>query len=138
MTVLVAYDGSRPAQKAVERAVNQHPDEEIILLGVIEAAGGSLGAGFDLIKERLKEGRDEVAEEISEDLKDVLHRDDIDVRMETAVGQPAREVVSFAEEHDVDEIIVGSHGREGVSRVLLGSVAEKIARRAPITVTIVR
>ncbi|MDZ7731027.1 MAG: universal stress protein [Natrialbaceae archaeon] len=38
----------------------------------------------------------------------------------------------------VDRIVIGSHGRTGLSRVLLGSVAEEVARRAPIPVTIVR
>jgi nucleotide-binding universal stress UspA family protein len=44
----------------------------------------------------------------------------------------------LAEDHDVDGIVMGSHGRSGISRVLLGSVAETAVRRAPCPVTIVR
>jgi len=60
--------------------------------------------------------------------------------IETAVetGPPARTIVEYADENDADQIVIGSHGRSGVSRVLLGSVAETVARRSPVPVTIVR
>ncbi|WP_306055066.1 universal stress protein [Natronococcus wangiae] len=137
MAVLVAYDGSAPAQKAVEYAFSTHADEEIILLRVVEAADGSTGAGIGLVQEALRERQEEASTEL-EDATEVIDTDDVEFRTETAVGKPEREVVEFAEEHDVDHVIIGSHGREGVSRVLLGSVAEKIVRRAPVPVTVVR
>ena len=138
MAVLVAYDGSRPAQQAVEYAVAEHSDEELILLRVIEAAEGSTGAGIGLVKERLKELREESAAAVSEDVDDVLEAADVEFRIETAVGDPAREIVAFAEANDVGHIVIGNHGRDGVSRVLLGSVAERVVRRAPVPVTLVR
>jgi nucleotide-binding universal stress UspA family protein len=141
MAVLVAYDGSDPAQKAVERAVSaagELDEEEIILLRVIEAADGMLEAGFDIIQDRLKELREEKPEELSADVRRILEEGDPEFRVETVVGKPAREIVSYAEEHDVSEIVVGSHGRTGVSRVLLGNVAENVVRRAPTTVIVVR
>jgi nucleotide-binding universal stress UspA family protein len=138
MAILVAYDGSRPAQKAVERAVSEHADQELVLLRVVEVAGGALGAGIDLVKERLKEEPEETAADLSEQVVDLLDSEAVEYRTETVVGRPGREIVSFAEDHDIDEIIVGSHGREGVSRVLIGSVAEEVVSRAPTTVTVVR
>ena len=138
MTVLVAYDNSEPAQKALQWATDEHPGEEIILLRIIEAAGGSTSAGINLAQEKLMELQDEKQDEISEEATNVIENDDIDVRTETAIGDPAQEIVEFAEENDVDHILVGSHGRSGVSRVLLGSVAEKVVRRAPVPVTVVR
>jgi nucleotide-binding universal stress UspA family protein len=138
MAILVAYDGSHPAQKAVERAVRAADGEEIILLRVIEAADGMIGAGLDIVQERLKEMREEKTDELSEDVEAVLEANGVEFRIETVVGNPSREVVSFAEEHDVSEIVIGSHGREGVSRVLLGNVAENVVRRAPVTVIVVR
>lgn len=138
MTILVAYDSSDPAQKAVEHTFREYPDEDIVLLHVLEAAGGSTGAGFELLKERLKEREGERAGEVSDEVRELLEDGSSDYSVETAVGKPAQEVVQFAEEHDVDQIVVGSHGRAGVSRALLGSVAEKIVRRAPVPVTVVR
>ncbi|WP_276259007.1 universal stress protein [Haloglomus litoreum] len=141
MAVLVAYDGSDPAQKAVQRAVsaaNEMGEEEIILLRVVEAADGMLEAGWDIIQDRLKEIQEQHPTELAGDIKSVLETEDIEFRVETVAGKPAREIVAFAEENDISEIVIGSHGREGVSRVLLGNVAENVVRRAPTTVIVVR
>ncbi len=138
MAILVAYDGSNAAQKAVKRAVRAADGEEIILLRVIEAADGMLEAGIDIVQERLKEVQDEKTNEVYEEIKPMLEAEGVEFRIETVVGKPSREIVSFAEENDVSEIVVGSRGREGVSRVLLGNVAESVVRRAPVTVIVVR
>ncbi len=138
MPVLVAYDGSDPAQKALQHAATYYPQDEIILLRVAEAADGSLEAGVDLIQEKLKELRRETEREISEEVGELIRRDDLDFRMEIVAGKPARKIVEFAESHDVHTIVIGNHGRKGVSRILLGSVAEQVVRRAPTTVTVVR
>ena len=138
MAILVAYDGSPPAQKAVERAVRAADGEEIILLRVIETADGMIEAGLDIVQNRLKEMQEQKTSELSEDTRTLLDTEDVEFRVETAIGKPSREIVSFAEENDVSEIVIGSHGREGVSRVLLGNVAENVVRRSPITVMVVR
>lgn len=52
----------------------------------------------------------------------------------TAGGDPARQIVKYATRHGIDLIVLGAHGRSGVSRVLLGSVAERVARTAPCPV----
>jgi nucleotide-binding universal stress UspA family protein len=49
-------------------------------------------------------------------------------------GVPAREIVTYAREHRIDLIILGTHGRTGMSRALLGSVAERVVRTAPCPV----
>jgi len=136
MAILVPYDGSRPAQQAVEYAVDNWADQPLVLLRVIETADGSLEAGVDLVKERLKKEREEGAAELSDDLLETLSA--VDYEVETVVGKPARGIVDFAEANDVSHIVIGSHGRAGASRVLLGSVAQTVVRRAPTPVTVVR
>lgn len=139
MALLVPYDGSRPAEQAIEYVIREHPDKELVLLRVVEAADGSLEAGLNLIQERFKEEREDIAAEIHEEVTELLEESDTDFRVELAVGKPAREIVEFVEENDdIEGIVLGSHGRDGVSRVLLGSVAEKVVRRAPVPVTVVR
>jgi nucleotide-binding universal stress UspA family protein len=141
MAVLVAYDGSDPARKAVQRAVraaNEIGEDEVVLLRVIEAADGMLEAGFDIVQDRLKEFREQEPKELSADIRSLLESEAVEFRIEAVAGKPAREIVSYAEEHDISEIVIGSHGREGVSRVLLGNVAENVVRRAPTTVIVVR
>ncbi|ADB59177.1 UspA domain protein [Haloterrigena turkmenica DSM 5511] len=138
MKVLVAYDGSAPAQKAVEYAFDEYADEEITLLRVVEFADGYTEASIRAIQDLLDDREEEAAAKLREDLMDLVDTSGVDFRMEVASGDPAREVVKYAEENDVDHILVGSHGRKGVSRILLGSVAERIVRRAPVSVTLVR
>ncbi len=138
MAVLVAYDGSEPARQAAERAFAEHADEEIILLRVVEAADGYTEAGIELVREYLANRRKRASERMDEELTELVGSKDVDFRTEIAVGDPAREIVRFADEHDIDHIIIGNHGRSGVSRVLLGSVAEKVIRRSSVPVTVVR
>lgn len=138
MAILVPYDGSDPADRAVEHAVNMVDDEALVLLRVIEASDGMIEAGIDLVQEKLKEMQQQETGGLSAESKSLLDDADVAFRIEFSVGKPSREIVSFAEENDVTQVIIGSHGRRGVSRVLLGNVAEKVVRRAPTTVTVVR
>jgi nucleotide-binding universal stress UspA family protein len=138
VTVLVAYDGSDPAREAVEYALEEHSDDEVVLLRVVELAGGATDAGVELLRDRLGDRPEEVSETTAEQLDDLLDATDVEVTLETAIGEPAEEIVSYADESDIDHVVVGSSGRGGVSRVLLGSVAETVARRSAVPVTIIR
>lgn len=60
-----------------------------------------------------------------------------DVETVVVEGNPASEVVRVATERKVDLIVLGSHGRGGISRAILGSVADKVMRTAPCPVMIV-
>ncbi len=62
----------------------------------------------------------------------------VTVRAEVGVGPPAEVVVRFAREHAVDLVVMGTHGHTGLAHVILGSVAEKVVRRAPCPVLTVR
>jgi nucleotide-binding universal stress UspA family protein len=53
-------------------------------------------------------------------------------------GVAASEIVTFAQEENYDLIVIGTHGRTGIQHALLGSVAEKVVRRAPCPVLTVR
>lgn len=55
-------------------------------------------------------------------------------RGELASGEPWHRIIDFAQAHGVDLIVMGTHGRRGVSRVLLGSVADKVVRLAHVPV----
>jgi len=59
-------------------------------------------------------------------------------KLDYAWGQAASVICEYAEQHTVDMIVLGSHGRTGIKAMLLGSVSHAVANRAPCTVTIVR
>ena len=60
------------------------------------------------------------------------------VRVDSKVALPYPEILRFAEQNGIDLIVMGTHGRGGVSHLLLGSIAEKVVRRAPCPVLTVR
>ena len=60
------------------------------------------------------------------------------VERHVVIGRPADEIVRFARDKDVDLIVVGTHGRTGIRRVLMGSVAEHVVREAPCPVLSIR
>ena len=53
-------------------------------------------------------------------------------------GIAADEIVRFARERAIDVVVIGTHGRKGLARLLLGSVAERVVREAPCAVVVVR
>lgn len=57
---------------------------------------------------------------------------------EATCGDPATEIVRFAERNGCDLIVMGTHGRSGIKRLVLGSVAETVVRHAPCSVLVVR
>jgi nucleotide-binding universal stress UspA family protein len=62
----------------------------------------------------------------------------IPVRHVFLEGDPATEIVRFAADAGIDLIVMGTHGRTGLERLLMGSVAEKVMREAPCSVLVVK
>lgn len=63
---------------------------------------------------------------------------DVPVETDVLIGEPGRMAVGLAEKLSVDLIVMGTHGRGGVSRLLLGSVADYVLRHAPCPVLTIR
>lgn len=138
--ILVPIDGSPQAHRALEYALAEHPDATFIVLHVVnpsQIAYATDPSGMDYWEEWY-ESSQEHAEEILEDAAARVNDAGATVTSAIELGSPARVIVDYAEENDVDLIVMGSHGRSGVSRILLGSVAETVVRRAPCPVTVVR
>lgn len=136
--ILVAIDGSEVSKNAFEYTLSEYPDEAITALHVIESANPFLSIGFSFdsyseIPSHEYESAEKLLEERTEEVEG-----DIEIQTAIETGKVAQEIVEYSEKNDVDHIIIGSHGRERTSRILLGSVAEAVARRSPVPITIVR
>lgn len=138
MELLVALDDSDPGWAALEYALADHPDADIVVVHVVDLRESGYGEFAHLGTEAMRERRRKRGEELFEAVREHAAERGREVDTELLVGQPAAAVVEYAAECGVDRIVVGSHGRSGVSRAVLGSVAERIARRSPVPVTIVR
>lgn len=71
-------------------------------------------------------------------LREIASRSRCEVEVHVCEGQPTDVICEFAEKVGADLIVMGTHGREGLSNFLLGSVAERTQRRAPCAVLTVR
>jgi nucleotide-binding universal stress UspA family protein len=61
-----------------------------------------------------------------------------DIQYEVLRGSPTEEILRYAKEQDIDLIVMGTHGRKGLDKVLFGSTAAKVVREAPCSVLVVR
>ncbi len=117
--ILVATDGSETAARAVDRAVE-----------VARALGSTLTV---LSVGPVSQASSVVTREAAR------HGDSgVEIRTETASGDPASVLVERAERGDVDLLVLGNKGMTGASRFLLGSVPNKVSHHAPVAVLIVR
>lgn len=136
MEVLVPLDGSPQSTAALDHAVDRFPEATITLVHVVDPVEDdwddpSTQAG------RRYETQKRAADRLFEDARARIP-EGLTVQTTTETGSPWREIVSYVEEHDVDHVVMGSHGRDGASRLLLGSVAELVVRRSPAPVTVVK
>jgi nucleotide-binding universal stress UspA family protein len=137
--VLIPLDGSEPSERALDHALETAPDAEVTLLTVIDPSSGfGAGAGTPGAAEVWYESQKEQTESRLEEASETIETRGMVSKTVVETGRPAATIVEYAENHDIDQIIMGSHGRKGVSRLLLGSVAESVVRRAPVPVTVVR
>ena len=140
--VLVPYDDSERSTEALDFALTQHPDARITVLHVVDpsdfyAATGMEGgamANYDAIMEHQNERAENLLTEASERAAE----SGVDVETDHVVGSVSRSIIEYVEGNEVDHVVIGSHGRTGARRILLGSVAETVTRRSPVPVTIVR
>jgi nucleotide-binding universal stress UspA family protein len=135
--ILVPLDESEPAATALDRALEQHSDTEITVLCVLEMDELTYGGGT-AAAENVEEARREEAEELFENAQKRADAYDVNLSTATETGQPGEAIVGYAEEHSIDNIIMGSHGRSGLSGILVGSVAETVIQNSSVTVTIAR
>lgn len=140
--VLVPVDGSSQSEAALEYVLDEMPDPTVTLLHVVGPVG-SYAYGdddyFDVEGYREEqERRHERGERMLDEYRDRAVDRGVEAETVVTTGRPAARILEAVEDRDVDHVVMGSRGRSGVGRVLFGSVAETVTRRASVPVTIVR
>ena len=125
MDVLIPVDGSEPAEEALDYALEQFGDEALTALYVIDPADGATSWGPAGADGWLSSAREQAAT-VLEGAEERAAGAGADIAADSTTGRPAQGIIAYAEEGGFDHIVIGSHGREGLSRVLLGSVAETV------------
>ncbi|AEH35862.1 universal stress protein [Halopiger xanaduensis] len=137
--VLVPMDGSEMSERALEYALEVYPDAELTVLHVVggpspmwaEATGLALADDFEA-KAR------EHADVIFDRAREIAADADSDVTLDTEIelGHPVRAIINRAD--DYETVVIGTHGGTVADRVFVGNVAERVVRRSPVPVVVVR
>ncbi len=139
--ILAPTDFSQPAKQAVDYAFElaQAFGAKLILLHVIEVplypTGGFMPPGMAavLLGEWERQARMDLAEVLSES------RDaPVEIMRRVVIGSASRAIIEVAAAEQVDVIVMATHGRSGVSHLIMGSVTERVVRLAPCAVLTIR
>jgi nucleotide-binding universal stress UspA family protein len=143
--ILIPTDGSDVAESAVEHALDlaERYDAEVHALYVVDIDSVNLGLGTEQV-DRLKQGRFDEMEELKSKANEATGvvaargaERDVEVVEHVAGGRPHKVIADYADDHGMDLIVMGSHGRAGVRRALLGSVTERTLRSTHVPVLVV-
>ena len=134
--VMVTLDGSDTANQALTHAefLATKFDAELSLFRVVPEIQ-SLG---DVDGEESAQTRqlNEAEEDLNSQAEILKHH--VNINMATDVGEPAERIVDYAKKHEIDLIVMTTHGRSGLSRMIYGSVAEQVLHTAPCAILLVR
>lgn len=142
LTILVPVDFDEPSRAAVALAaeLGHALQARVIVLHVVPPTG--LPEGTRVLP---SEGSDpvEVSEYVSARARDLLVKRftqallaSVEARVEARAGHPVPSILRAIDEWKVGLVVLGTHGRKGTSRMLLGSVAESIVRTSPVPVLV--
>ena len=143
--ILIPTDGSKVAAAAVDQAIDlaDKYGAEVHALYIADTDAIHFSLGTEQV-DRIRQGNFAGMTELREDAEAatgyVVDRGaefGVDVVEHHAGGQPHRMIADYAEDHDIDVIVMGSHGRAGVRRALLGSVTERTLRSTHVPVLVV-
>jgi nucleotide-binding universal stress UspA family protein len=133
--ILVPYDFSTPARRALETAVDLAAARRgrlVVLLVITPVYAGEVGYTW------FPEGRllDDTRRQLAEIVTRVTKRRGVPADCRVEIGTPVERIMDAARRADV--IVMSTMGRTGLSRMLLGSVAERVVRHSPVPVLTIR
>jgi len=138
--VLIATDGSESAEKAASFGVEiaRLSGAKVYAIYVIDTTPYYSIPLDQVWSKEVYEQFDKVGHEITSDVVESARAAGLEAESIVLKGNPPERILNFSEEQNVDMIVVGSHGKGGFERLVIGSVSEKIVRHAKVPVLVVR
>ena len=135
--ILVPTDGSPASDAAIEHAIDLagRYDATLHALYVVDgAAYSSLEAGAEIVVEALESEGEEATGRVADAAADA----GVECVSTVASGTAYRSIHDYVDGNDIDVVVMGTHGRKGLDRYLLGSVTERVVRTSDVPVLTVR
>ena len=138
--VLVPLDGSELSESALTHVTDIISDchaADVVLIRIKEPLDPNVIGTLDAkVAVELDEAyRDEAARYLDK-VVEILKEKGIAAKTEVLSGNPAEEIIKYSQKNDIDLIIMSTRGRSGISRLVFGSVAEKVIRNSTVPVLI--
>ncbi|ADI74057.1 UspA domain protein [Methanohalobium evestigatum Z-7303] len=137
--ILIATDGSENSKNAVQSGINlaKNTGAKVYTVYIIEPVSAAMSRkGPDWAKSAMEMMRKE-GEKATEYVEKIGQEADIDVESIILEGDPAEEVIKFADKNDINLIVMGTRGLSGIKRFMVGSVADKVVRHSEKEVLVV-
>ena len=134
-TVVIATDGSSSVERAVDVALDLAARFDATVHAIFVVDAGDVDAAPERVREEFREALRERGERAT---ADVAARTAAEVVTVVEEGRPPQVIAAYAREHDADVVAMGTRGRHGENRFLVGSVAERVVRTCPVPVLTVR
>jgi nucleotide-binding universal stress UspA family protein len=137
--ILIPLDGSALAEQALPHAITQarHFEAELVLLQILAPLPSAPLMG-EVARGRAQASLNASASEYLEHIVPRVQEHDTPVRVATVEGSPHVQITEFVEANEVDLIVMSTRGQSGLSRWLMGSVADRVVRGATVPVLLVR
>ncbi|ELZ35572.1 universal stress protein [Halorubrum tebenquichense] len=135
--ILVPTDGSPASDAAIEHAIDlaDRYDARLHALYVVDgAAYSSLEAGAEVVVDALESEGEAATGRVADAAADA----GVDCVATVASGTAYQSIHDYVDEHGIDVVVMGTHGRKGLDRYLLGSVTERVVRTSDVPVLTVR
>ena len=142
--ILLPTDGSENSERAAEHAIQlgSKSGAEILVLYVVETPRfmGIRSAEKTELKSKLEQEGQKTFDDISNMLKENGGKcqKDVSLNLKFKEGSPSDIILKTIDEENIDLVVMGTSGKHGLNRFLLGSVAENTMRSAPCPVLVVR
>ncbi len=138
--ILVPMDRSEHAMAAARHAFGlaETYGATVHALYVVDTETSWLTVSKADVRSALREAGEDAGGEALAAVEQLAAGYDVPLVTEMREGSPGDEILAYADEADVDLVVMGTHGREGVRRSLVGSVAERVVRESPVPVMTVR
>lgn len=137
-TVVVATDGSASVGRAVAAAIDlaDRFDAAVHALSVVDAR--EVESAPDSVREDVRDALERKADDAVTDVAEKADAEGLSVTTAVRTGRPAQTIPAYASEIEADAIAVGTRGRHGENRFLVGSVAQRVVEASSIPVLTVR
>ena len=137
--ILVPIDFSESSIDALRYAVSltRASGSPLTIVYVLPADYGWLGIGQEDGRELDESSQRQAGNSLRALAEKILPRD-LEATLEVRIGRPAEEIIAAATESKSELIVMSTHGRSGLDRLLIGSVADRVARLAPCPVLLMR